>query len=223
MQRILLFITTVALSLSVSAFDLTSLLNGATSTDSTSTAAGSSGGIGDLLGGVASALGLGNTQADAASLAGVWTYKAPAVSFKSENLLKKAGGAAVASAVEAKLDPYYKKAGINNLVVTLNSDSTFTFAMRKVTLSGTYAANADNKSFIFKFKAFGKVSVGQMEGYITLTGNDRMALTFDVSRLIKLVEMAGNLTNSSSIKGISTLLNQYDGMLAGFDLTRSSE
>ncbi|MDE5836948.1 MAG: DUF4923 family protein, partial [Paramuribaculum sp.] len=46
------------------------------------------------------------------SLTGTWKYSAPAVTFKSSNLLKKAGGAAASSAIESKLSPYYSKAGL---------------------------------------------------------------------------------------------------------------
>lgn len=209
--------------LHASAFDLNSVLKGIGTTDSTSTGTtGSGGGLGDLLGGVAGALGLGNSKADVASLAGEWSYTAPAVSFKSDNLLKKAGGAAAASAVESKLEPYYKKAGFDKLVVTIGNDSTFTFKLSKVTLSGTITPDAEAGTYTFNFKALGKVSVASMEGYITLSGSNNMSLTFDVSRLIKLIEMAGSITGNSTIKGVSALLNQYDGLTAGFDLTRTA-
>lgn len=219
MKRIIFIIAVAVVGLNASAFDLNSLLKGVSSSDSTS----SSSGLSDLVGGIAGALGLGNSQADIASLAGVWAYKAPAVSFKSDNLLNKAGGAAAASAVESKLAPYYKTAGLESLVVTIKSDSTFTFAMKKVTLSGTIERNSDGESYLFKFKALGKVSVGQMEGYISLNSSTNMSLTFDASRLVKIIEMAGSITGNSTIKGVSTLLGEYEGITAGFDLTRTGD
>lgn len=87
--------------------------------DSTST--GQKGGLSDLISGVAGALGLGNSKAGIDQLTGRWSYSGPAVNFKSDNFLLKAGGAAAATSVEKKLEPYYKTAGLTNLVVDRKS------------------------------------------------------------------------------------------------------
>lgn len=211
-------------SASASAQSLSDLLKGlggqgqSTSTENTSTSKGS---IGDILSGVAGALGLGNSQAGIEQLAGTWTYSAPAVSFKSDNFLLKAGGAAAATTVEKKLEPYYKTAGLTSLVVTINNDSTFTFKGRRATLSGTIDRNDSNGTYVFHFKAFKKVNIGSMEAFIQLAG-DSMELTFDISKLMTLMQRISAMSNNSTLKGASALLEQYDGMTAGFDLKRSS-
>lgn len=211
-------------SVSSSAQSLSDLLKGlggqgqSTSTENTSASKGS---IGDILSGVAGALGLGNSQAGIEQLAGTWTYSAPAVSFKSDNFLLKAGGAAAATTVEKKLEPYYKTAGLTSLTVTINNDSTFTFKGRRATLNGTIDRNGDNGTYVFHFKAFNKVNIGSMEAFIQLAG-DNMELTFDISKLMTLIQRVSAMTNNSTLKGASALLEQYDGMTAGFDLKRSS-
>lgn len=211
-------------SVSSSAQSLSDLLKGlggqgqSTSTENTSASKGS---IGDILSGVAGALGLGNSQAGIEQLAGTWTYSAPAVSFKSDNFLLKAGGAAAATTVEKKLEPYYKTAGLTSLTVTINNDSTFTFKGRRATLNGTIDRNGDNGTYVFHFKAFNKVNIGSMEAFIQLAG-DNMELTFDISKLMTLIQRISAMTNNSTLKGASALLEQYDGMTAGFDLKRSS-
>ena len=58
------------------------------------------GSIGDALSGV-----LTTDNLTPADLAGQWKYKAPAVVFKSDNLLEKAGGAAAAGVVDDPPDP----------------------------------------------------------------------------------------------------------------------
>lgn len=58
-----------------------------------------------------------------------------------------------------------------------------------------------------------------MEAFIVMNG-DKMDLTFDVSKLMTILERAGSLTNNSTIKTVSAMLNQYDGMTAGFSLKR---
>lgn len=210
------------------AWDLSDLLgkvnggsgnSGSASTEQKDNTGKKSGGLGDLLSGVANAFGAGSKSLTIEKLAGTWNYESPAVSFKSDNLLLKAGGAAAASQVENKLAPYYKTAGLNNLVITITNDSTFTFKARRASLSGTIEKNAETGNFVFKFKALKKLNIGSMEAFIVMNGN-KMDLTFDVSKLMTLLERVGSLTNNTSIKTVSAMLNQYDGMTAGFTMKR---
>ncbi|MDE5837507.1 MAG: DUF4923 family protein [Paramuribaculum sp.] len=158
------------------------------------------------------------------SMTGTWKYSAPAVTFKSSNLLKKAGGAAASSAIESKLSPYYSKAGLNKVVLTVGEDSTFTMTMNKATLKGTISAVTDSKSeanFVFNFKVGGKLPIGKMNAYVTKVGSNNLSITFDVSKLVSIVEKAGSITGSSTISGITKVLQGYDGVCAGFKLSKS--
>lgn len=190
-----------------------------TSTQKTDDTSKKSGSLGDLLSGVANKFGLGSSSLTIEKLVGTWKYSGPAVSFKSDNLLLKAGGAAAATQVESKLEPYYRTAGLTSLVLTVAEDSTFTFKARLITLSGTMSRDGESGNFIFTFKALKSINVGSMESYIVMNGN-KMSLTFDVSKLLVLIEKAGKISGNSTIKSVSTLLNQYDGMTAGFELER---
>lgn len=230
MKRIsVIFLLTLILSTSLSAsaagWDISDLLGkvSSASVDSTKTSAGSSkeGNLGGLLSGVANALGLGSSNLTVDKMVGTWNYTNPAVSFKSDNFLLKAGGAAAAQQIESKLAPYYKTAGLTSLVLTIAEDSTFTFKARMANLNGTIEKNAETGNFIFNFKAFKKIKIGSMEAFIVMNGN-KMELTFDVTKLMTLVEKAGSLTGNSTIKGLSALLKQYDGLTAGFELQRKS-
>ena len=69
-------------------------------------------------------------------IAGTWEYSAPAVSFKSDNLLKKAGGAAAATSLEGKLSTYYKYANIQSMKLEIKEDSTFTMSLKRTSLKG---------------------------------------------------------------------------------------
>lgn len=206
--------------------DLKSILSGLTgSADSTATTSGtsssdattSSSGIGDLLGNF-----FGGTKISVESMAGDWKYKSPAVSFKSDNLLKKAGGAAASAAVESKLAPYYKKAGFQNMTLTIASDSTFTMKVGRVNLKGTIATAPEGSeaNFIFNFKVAGKLPLGKMDTYISMSGKNSMSVMFDVSKLITIIEAVGNISGSSTVKGVTSVLKGYDGICAGFRLTK---
>lgn len=177
--------------------------------------------IGDMLSGLGNALGISSGKIEIKDLAGEWEYVAPAVTFKSDNFLLKAGGAAAATQVENKLEPYYKAAGINSLKITINEDSTFTFRQRITSVSGTLSKNPETGNYVFTFKALKRIKIGEMEGFIVKNG-DRMNLTFDVSKLMTLMEKVSKFTKSSSISTMTKLLNQYDGITAGYQLKRTT-
>lgn len=202
-------------------FNLGNILKGGSSEQSDSTSSGSGSGIGDLIKGVTDAVGLTSRDVDVKDLVGTWSYSAPAVVFKSDNLLLKAGGSAASAAVESKLADYYKKAGFTSMTFTVTEDSTFTMKVRGIPLTGTLRRDDSSGNFIFTFKALKKISIGSMESFISLKGST-MSLTFDVSKLISLVEKAAQITGNSTIKGASKLLQQYDGMTAGWKLTKDS-
>lgn len=190
--------------------------------------AGSSGSgqstLSDALGGLVSGL-LGSGQLSEEDLAGVYAYKEPAITFKSDNLLQKAGGAAMASTIVDKLSPYYDRAGMKNLVVTLTPEKTFEFALSKIKLSGTFSRDSTQtsaNSFIFTFKALGQVSIGTIDADVQRSGNG-LIMTFDASKLLTLMNTVAQLTGKQTLQAAASLLNSYDGLNCGFSLTKTAE
>lgn len=188
------------------------------------------GGLGGILEGVQS---LGNKlgiipskTVDIAYLEGVWDYKKPAVAFKSENLLAKAGGVAASAKVESELEPYYQKAGLDKMVLTVNADSTFTMKLAHGQLNGTIVSNPDKKTLTFKFKVLG-VSLLSTEAFVNAETNKSMSLTFDVTKLLVIIEkvtaFSGSLSGKTSLKALDAILKKYDGMTAGFYLTKTGK
>ncbi len=157
------------------------------------------------------------TEAD---LIGSYKYSKPAVAFKSDDLLKKAGGAAAAGVIEGKLSPYYQKVGIDRLTATFNDDKTFQFVIGKIKLSGTYEKDAQSTEgdFNFNFNVAGKIPMGGFKAHVTKTGGN-LEITFDASKLIQLVNVIAKIGGSKTIGTVATLLNSYDGLNCGFDLT----
>lgn len=182
---------------------------------------GSGSSVSDVIGGLVDGV-LSTDKLTVADIAGTWNYADPSVSFKSDNLLKKAGGAAAATAIETKLSPFYKKAGLEKMVVTINDDKSFTIAAGKTKLSGTVAEATDGSqsNFTFNFKAFGKMNIGKVDAYVVKGATGSMSLMFDVSKLIQIARTAGSLTGNSSIKSITAMLESYDGLCAGFKLKK---
>lgn len=203
----------MATSVSVSAFNIKDALKGA--------------GVGDkesAVGSVVDALGnvLSTGKLDVKQLKGNWKYSAPAVSFASDNFLKKAGGAAAATLITDKLAPIYKTAGIDKMALDIDEEGGFQMKVRGVTLKGTITPlekEDTQANFEFNFQA-GSIKVGKMNAYVEKSVTGAMKLTFDVSKLISLVESIAKFSGNSTLKSASSLLSGYDGLCAGFELKR---
>lgn len=211
----ILSILTVALfSLNAyAATDLKDILNGLGGNSGSGSDIGSA--IGNVINGV-----LSKSKLTIADIKGNWIYQEPAVEFKSENLLKKAGGAAASSTIKSKLKPYYEKAGMQNLKFTVNEDGTFSLGLKKMTLSGTIETTDNDGEFIFAFKAAGKISLGKLTAYMSKNISGQLTLTFDASKLISLVNTIASITSNSTIQTVSSVLNSYDGLTVGFVLKK---
>lgn len=193
---------------------------------STSTQDDKLSGLGSILGNALKGV-LSTDKVSVDALEGSWKYNAPAVSFKSDNLLKKAGGVAVAAAAEQKIAPYYKKTGLDKMTLQVNADSTYTMSMGITKLSGVISARQTTKdnpaNFTMTVSVGGLVTLATLDAYVEMTGNDKMSLMFDVSSLLTIVRAAGSITGNSSIQALTGLLESYDGMCAGFALDRTKK
>ena len=93
-------------------------------------------------------------------------------------------GSAASATIENKLKPYYTRAGVDHIVLTVNNDSTFTMKFAKGSLSGTLAQG--EPGFIqFKFKAMKKINLGTINGAVSKVGN-QISVTFDISKRMTL-------------------------------------
>lgn len=225
MKKLLLLVVALVVSSSMqaNAWNLKDALNGLSGKGGGSSSESSA--LSDL-GSVLNNL-LASSDITIEQLQGVWGYTAPAVAFESNDILKKAGGAAASSMIEEKLAPIYKRTGFDKLQLTINSDSSFVFKTGKITLKGIISSVPKNTdvtaNFIFNFTIGGQYSIGAMDAYVTMSASDSMCLTFDVTRLVNLMETVSNVTNNSTLKSTVELLKSYDGLSAGFELKRKGD
>lgn len=153
----------------------------------------------------------------AADLVGDYKYSAPAVSLQSDNALQKLGGSAATGVIVDKLAPYYQKAGLTSMTATFREDGTCEFKVKKATVTGTYERN-ESGDFTFNFKAVKKIPLGKMNAHVEKIGK-KLTLTFDASKLIKLVNAVASVSGQLSLQAAAKMLNSYDGLYAGFELT----
>ena len=155
---------------------------------------------------------------DVSDLTGEWTVDGSAVTFKSENLLQKAGGAAVASTVENKIDPYFNKLGLKGAVMTINADGSFVLKSSRISIDGTFTKNSDG-TFAAKLNK-GKVPLGTLTAYIEKT-SQTMDVMFDASKLQKVVSALSSMTGNSTINLANSVLSSYDGICVGIAMKKT--
>ncbi len=151
------------------------------------------------------------------SIVGTWHYSAPAMRLESEDDLANILGevASASSVVEEKLDPIYKKIGLDKCVFTFNEDGTYKTEMGQIKTSGTYSFDAENKTITMKTK------LGMSVTARATTAGPSMTLLFKADKLLSAIKtITGYIgsTNSES-SSISSLVKNYDGMSLGFELT----
>lgn len=163
---------------------------------------------------------LSRSDLEVKDIAGQWTSTGSAVSFKSDNFLKQAGGTAAAAAVEAKIDPYFKQYGLNGTVFTVNTDGTFTLKLGKLPLSGTIEKSGKGE-FLLKFQASQAINIGKMTVYITKSPSS-LDLMMDGTRLKQIMSVAAKLSGATMVKTASSILDSYDGLLVGFKMKKTA-
>ncbi len=193
--------------------------------------------LSDLLGKVSGSIDAGNVVKDVIDgvftkenlsiedIAGTWQSNGSAVDFRSEDLLKKAGGAAMTSTIETKLNPYFKKYGFDKSVITIDKDGEMTLQVGKYTLSGSMRVNDDKRyagNFIVKFKALGVMSLGEYDTYVALVNNPlspqgkELKIMFDAQKLVAMMKCVAALSKSSLAKSAVSMVESYDGICVGF-------
>lgn len=205
------FLTAMANVNAATVGDLKDILNAVSSKTDGENSNDTLGKLGSVISGLTA-----TSDFEVADLVGTWNYESPSVTFQSDNALQKIGGSAAATAIEDKLEPYYKTAGIDALVLTVDDDMAFSMKLKRGTLKGSVSKNEEG-NLEFSFSAFGKINLGKVSAYATKSGNS-LNLTFDVSKLISIIKTVASVANISSLNTISSLLSSYEGIYAGFKL-----
>ncbi len=169
--------------------------------------------IGNVLGNI-----VATDNVELSQLIGSWNYSSPAVGFQSDDILKKVGGSAVSAKIENDLKKYYAKVGFDNVQLSIAEDASFVMKTKYATLKGDIE-KGENGIFVFNFKAFGRVKLGSLKAYTTLSGNT-LSLTFDIKKLVELAKKVSKYTNVSTIQSIISLVDSYEGITAGFKLKK---
>ena len=153
-------------------------------------------------------------QATAEKIVGTWVYKEPAIVLTSDNILTKAAAKVAANKAEKKIQEQLNKYGITPgaLTMTFNEDGTVSETVNGKTFQGKWTVN-DSKL---------QLTISGVKALSITTQIDGKELMFvtDATKLLNLFKSVGAKSSNSTIKTVTTLMKNVDGMLAGVTLEK---
>ena len=169
----------------------------------------------DILTGVAKQV-VGDKATTETSLIGTWNYVGPDCQFKGDDLLKNIGGDAAGVEVEKKMEPIFEKTGLNTIQYTFNEDKTCSYTIKGKKINGTYEFDPEAKTVTIK----GRMGIKVTAHIVTLGSN--MSFVFDANKIFTVVKSITGVasTVNTSVAAINKLVEQFDGMMIGFELKK---
>ena len=179
--------------------------------------AGTTGGAASALGSVLTNLLGGSSAVTASDLQGTWTYRKADCVFETQNLLLKAGGEMAAAKIESQLESQLGKVGITPgaCSFTFNSDGTYVATIGQYNLTGNYTLNTKSNTLTMTYLA----GIGRISPKVVKT-DASISLLFEGDKLLSMVQKVGKLSSNSTVSSLSSLINSYDGMLVGMQLSK---
>ncbi len=170
----------------------------------------------DILSGVAKAV-VGDKATTQASLIGTWNYVGPDCQLKGDDILKNIGGETAGEEVEKKMAPIYEKAGLNTIQYTFNEDKTCSYTIKGKKVEGTYEFDAEAKTVTIKA---GKLGIKTTAHIVTLGSN--MSFVYDADKILSVVKTITGAASglNASASTVNKLLEQFNGMMVGFELKK---
>lgn len=150
------------------------------------------------------------------ALQGEWKYNAPSVGVSGKNLIAGIAKPIAKSKLKKKLKNAYKKIGLDKASpqFIFNTDGTCSVKMMGASLKGTYNYNPSTQKISFKWHGV------PLSASLRPDGKKKLHLTFDADKLLSLMSLMGRFSDSSTIKALSTLLDNYEDVMVGFELKK---
>ena len=150
------------------------------------------------------------------ALQGDWKYNAPSVGVSGKNLLAGIAKPIAKGKLKKKLKNAYKKIGLDKArpQFVFNEDGTCSMKLMGASVKGTYNYNPSTEKITFKWHGV------PMTANLKRDGKKKLQLTFDADKLLSLMSLMGRFSDSSTIKALSTLLDNYEDVMVGFELKK---
>ena len=147
---------------------------------------------------------------------GEWTFNAPCVDVSGRNFLDGLGKPIAKSKLKKKLKDAYKKIGLYKArpQFTFNVDGTCAIKLLGKSIKGTYNYNPDLDKLSIKWHGV------PVNARLKRDGKKKLHITFDADKLLSLLSLASNFSDSSAIKALTTLMDNYEDVMVGFELKK---
>lgn len=150
------------------------------------------------------------------AISGTWKYNGPSVGVSGKNLLAGVAKPIAKSKLKKKLKKAFKKIGLDKVrpEFSFNPDGSCSIGVMGKKLKGNYNYNPDTESISIKWHGV------PLNAKLHRDGKKKLHLTFDADKLLKLISLMGRFSDNSAIKALSTLLDNYDDVMVGFELKK---
>ena len=150
------------------------------------------------------------------ALKGQWTYSGPSVDVSGKNVLAGIGKPIAKGKLKKKLKNAYKTLRLDKVKpqFSFDEDGTCAINLLGVNLKGTYNYNPRQEKVTFKWHGI------PLTARLKRDGKKKLHLTFDTDKLLKLFSLASKVSDSSVLKALSFLMDNYDDVMVGFELKK---
>ena len=150
------------------------------------------------------------------TIKGEWTYSGPSVDVSGKNVLAGLGKPLAKSKLKKKLKEAYKKMGLTKIKpqFAFSPDGTCAIQILGRKVKGTYNYNPDQEKITMKWHGV------PVTAKLKRDGKKKLHLTFDADKLLSLISLVSSFSDSSTVKALGTLIDNYDDVLIGFELKK---
>ena len=152
-------------------------------------------------------------------ITGTWNYTGAAVKLESEDIVKSAAASVAASQVEKKMDEYLQKVGVKSGMFgfTFNEDQSFCTTFKGKEFAGNYTLSEDGKTLTL---TYGKLLNSHAINANVNIRTESIELLFKADKILELIGKLSASSNNATLKTISSLAGQYDGMKIGMEMSK---
>ena len=137
------------------------------------------------------------------NIEGNWTFSGSAVKFTGDNMLMNAASELAVGKVED----------------TLNEDGTFSTSFNQAKFPGQYTFSQQEKTLELDYGKNEKLKGIALKTNVSV-GTSTMQLLFNADKLLEFISKITSSVGDFKLGALTSLLDQYDGMQIGFELTR---
>lgn len=155
------------------------------------------------------------------NIEGNWEFSGSAVKFTGDNVLMTAASELAAGKVEDQLNEYLQKVGIRQGLFSyvFNADGTFTTTFNKMNFSGQYTFSQEEGTIELDYGKNEKLKGVSLKTDVSVSLNS-MQLLFNADKLLDFISKISSTVGDSKIGALTSLIDQYDGLKIGFELSR---